>query len=79
MGEVQSDHRHHECLCGEDFVLGKPQHEALEHLVGHRHSSVPQGPSEGEGRGLAAPRLVVLREGRLQKIGSITAMVPQWR
>ena len=69
MSEVQPDHGHDEGLSSEYPVLGKAQHQALQHLVAHSHPSLPQGAPQGIGGGLAAPcTLVILGEGSLQVV-----------
>ena len=72
MRQVQSNHDGDVGLRGEELVLGEPEYEALEDLVGHRDAGLPQDQSQVEARrlgaGAVAARVHVFHEGSLKQI-----------
>ena len=68
--QVQPDHDGDIGLRGEEPVLGEPEDEALEHLVGHRDAGLPQDQPQVEARRLGARAVAagvhVLHEGGLE-------------
>ena len=71
---MQPDHDRDVGLRGEELVLGEPEDEALEDLVGHRDARFPQDQPHVERRrlraGAVAARVHVLDEGGLGGGGS---------
>ena len=70
MRQVQPDHDGDVGLRGEEPVLGEPEDEALEDLVGHRDAGLPQDQPQVEARRLGARAVAagvhVLHEGGLE-------------
>ena len=72
MRQVQPDHDRDVGLRGEQPVLGEPEDEALEDLVGHRDAGLPQDQSQVEARrlgaGAVAASVHVFDEGSLKQV-----------
>ena len=72
MRQVQSNHDGDVGLRGEELVLGEPEYEALEDLVGHRDAGLPQDQPQVEARrlgpGAVAAGVHVFHESSLKQI-----------
>ena len=60
MSEVEPDHGHDEALGADELPPGEPQHQTLEHLVGHRGARLPEQRAQVVGRRARAVLLELL-------------------